>query len=301
MLSNDVETTSIWYNILRDETGKKILDDGLPKLLELYQLNNIKSTFFFTAYIAKRFPEIVKMVIPFGHEVASHGKSHIKENGFDVMPYERQRRHLEESKKLLEDISGQEVISFRAPALRINQDTVGALIDSGFKIDSSIASQRFDFFMSFGGIKKLKWMFAPRLPYKTTEKSLFKRGNGPIVEVPLSAMVLPYIGTTMRMFPHLTALQRSFLSMENKINGKPIVFNIHPNELIDESDGKRIINRRVKNSFTYIIQDWARAKLKVKNLGEAALYLYGKEIKYFKENNYSFSTIKDYCKTVGLI
>ena len=301
LFTNDVETTSIWFNTLRDETGKKVLEDGMPKLLELYQSYNIKSTFFFTGYIAKKFPEVVKMITPYGHEVASHGKSHLIENGFDVMPYERQRRHLEESKKLLEDISGQEVISFRAPALRVNNDTVRALIETGYKIDSSIASQRFDFFMSFGGIKKLKWLFAPRLPYKTSEQSLLKKGKGPIVEVPLSALFLPYVGTTMRLFPLLTSVQGTLLNLENKINGKPIVFDIHPNELIDESYEERMINRRVKNGFTYFLQDWTRARLKVKNLGHSALSLYEKDVKYFKEKNYTFSTIKDYCKTLGLI
>jgi peptidoglycan/xylan/chitin deacetylase (PgdA/CDA1 family) len=62
------------------------------------------------------------------------------------MPLEKQIRHLEETKKLLEDISGLEVISFRAPALRVNDDTPKALISTGYKIDSSVASQRFDFF-----------------------------------------------------------------------------------------------------------------------------------------------------------
>ena len=301
LLSNDVETSSIWFNTLRDESGKKVLEEGMPKLLELYQSHNIKSTFFFTGYIAKRFPNVVKMIIPYGHEVASHGKSHLKENGFDVMPFEKQKRHLEESKKLLEDISGQEVFSFRAPASRVNDDTARALIEAGYKIDSSISPQRFDFFMSFGGIKKLKWLFAPRLPYKTSNDSLFKKGNGPIVEVPVSALLLPFIGTTMRLLPVLGRTLGFILNLENKINGKPIVFYIHPHELIDESDEIRIISRRVKNIFVYFLQDWIRAQLKVKNLGHSALTLYDKQIKYFKVKKYSFITIKDYCKTLGLI
>ena len=58
-------------------------------------------------------------------KLRSHGKSHLPENGFDVMPFEKQKRHLEYSKKLLEDISGHEVISFRAPALRLNKIQLG--------------------------------------------------------------------------------------------------------------------------------------------------------------------------------
>ena len=301
LFTNDVETTSIWFNTLRDETGKKVLEDGMPKLLELYQYYNIKSTFFFTGYIAKKFPEVVKMITPYGHEVASHGKSHLIENGFDVMPYERQRRHLEESKKLLEDISGQEVISFRAPALRVNDDTVRALIETGYKIDSSIASQRFDYFMSFGGIKKLKWLFAPRFPYKTSKRSLFKKGEGPIVEVPLSALFLPYAGTTMRIFPLLTSVQGTLLNLENKINGKPIVFDIHPNELIDESNEVRIIHRRSKYFLSYFIKDYLRSKLKTKNLGSPCKHLYSSLIEYYVKNGYKMSTIKEYCKETGLL
>jgi len=301
LLSNDVETHSIWFNTLRDETGRKVLEEGMPKLLELYEDYNIKSTFFFTGYFANKFPEVVKMVAPYGHEVASHGKSHLRENGFDIMPFEKQRKHLEESKKLLEDISGNEVISFRAPAMRINNDTTRALIETGYKIDSSIASQRFDFFMSFGWIQKLKWLFAPRLPYRTSNQSLFKKGQGPIVEVPVSALCLPFIGTSMRMLPLLTTIQGYLLNLENKINGKPIVFYIHPNELIDESDEKRIINRRVKNIFAYFVQDWLRSQVKVKNLGPVALSLYEKQIKYFYKKSYSFITIQNYCKMLDLI
>jgi len=241
LLTNDVETTSIWFNKLRDETGKKVMEEGLPLLLDIYEKYGIKSTFFFTGYIAKRFPGVVKMILPYGHEVGSHGLSHKKEDAFDVLSYEKQVYHLSESKKILEDISGQEVISFRSPALRINKYTAKALSKSGYKIDSSIASQRFDMFLSFGGLKKLKWLFAPRVPYRTSPDDLFKKGNGEIVEVPLSATFLPYVGTTMRIFPSISKIQRGILNFENKINNKPIVFDIHPNEFIDETSS--LMNR----------------------------------------------------------
>ena len=273
LLTNDVETTSIWFNSLRDETGKKVFDEGMPVLLEIYALYGIKSTFFFTGYIAKLYPQIVKMILKEGHEVASHGKSHIVENGFDVMPFEKQKRHLQYTKDLLEDISGQEVISFRAPALRVNGFTARALIETGHKIDSSVASQRFDFFLSFGGMNKLKWMTAPRLPYKVDPDNIFKKGNSQLVEVPLSAMFMPYVGTTMRLFPWITPLQRRCLNVECNINKKPIVFDIHPNEFIDESDEARVLSRRTKNPVNYFLKDWLRGQLKIKNLGADAIPL----------------------------
>ncbi|MCF8337128.1 MAG: polysaccharide deacetylase family protein [Bacteroidales bacterium] len=302
LLTNDVETTSIWLNDLRDATGLKVYREGMPILLDIYKKHNIKSTFYFTGYIARLVPDIVKMIIKDGHEVASHGKSHLKENGFDVMSFERQKRHLAETKKLLEDISGQEVISFRSPALRVNEDTGRALIETGHKIDSSVASQRFDFFMSFGGMKKLKWLTAPRLPYHTSPDSLFTKGDGPLIEVPLSALFLPYVGTTMRIFPWITNIQRHGIHLESsKINGKPVVFDIHPNEFIDESDEPRKINKRSKNPVAYLLQDVIRSQLKTKNLGKDAIPLYEKEIMFYKNRGYQFSTVQEYCRKSGLL
>jgi peptidoglycan/xylan/chitin deacetylase (PgdA/CDA1 family) len=301
LFTNDVEDTSIWLNTLRDETAFKVYHEGLPILLEIYDELNIKSTFFFTGYIARLIPDIVKMVVKYGHEVGSHGKSHLRENGFDVMPLEKQIRHLEETKKLLEDISGIEVISFRAPALRVNDDTPKALISTGYKIDSSVASQRFDFFLSFGSFRKLKWFTSPRKPYYTDPNSLFRKGSGPLIEIPLSALFFPYVGTTMRLFPNLTKIQRKFIHFETSITKKPVVFDIHPNEFIDESNELRTINNRTNNFILYMFQDWLRSKLKTKNLGPKASFIYKDELEFYLKRNYKFLTLKDYCKEVGLL
>lgn len=294
LLTNDVETTSIWFNDLRDATGEKVVKEGMPLLLELYRKYEIKSTFYFTGYIANLYPEVVRMIIADGHEVGSHGKSHIKENGFDVMPFEKQKKHLDYSRKLLEDVSGQEVISFRAPALRVTNLTARALIETGFRIDSSIASQRFDFFLSFGGKQKLSFLTAPRLPYRTKHNNIFAKGNSPLVEVPLSATFLPFVGTTMRMFPRLTSLQQKLLHFESSINAKPVVFGVHPNEFIDESNQERVISRRSSNPVTYLLTDYLRANLKTKNLGPKGIAVYEQLIKFYVDKGYAMPTVKDY-------
>lgn len=294
LLTNDVETTSIWFNDLRDDTGEKVVKEGMPILLDLYRKYNVKSTFYFTAYMANLFPEVVRMIIADGHEVASHGKSHIKENGFDIMPFSRQKAHLDYSKKLLEDISGTEVISFRAPALRVSSITARALIETGFTIDSSIASQRFDFFLSFGGKQKLKFLRAPRLPYRTKTNDIFSKGDSQLVEVPLSATFLPFVGTTMRIFPQFTSFQQYLLNVESKLNSKPVVFGIHPNEFIDESSEQRSIKRRSSNPIGYLLTDYLRANLKVKNLGPKAAPIYEKLIVFYANRQYKFQTVKSY-------
>ena len=298
LLTNDVETTSIVNNSLSDKTGEKILKEGMPLLLELYTKYDINSTFFITGNIAKKFPKIVEMIIAYGHEVGSHGWTHEPDLAFDILNLQRQIDHLKKSKELLEDISCHEVISFRAPAGRVNSNTAIALHKTGFKIDSSISSQRFDFFLSFGGIKKLNWLFSPRLPYYLKKDNLWKKGDSEILEIPISSLMIPYIGTTMRIFPNAIKILRYLLDFENSINKKPIVFLTHPNEYIIE-DFENINIRRSQNYFGYLFRDVLRRRIKIKNLGSKGLSLYENEIRFFKKKEYKFISLKQYYLNYG--
>jgi len=168
------------------------------------------------------------------------------------------------------------------------------LLETGFRIDSSIASQRFDFFLSFGSKKKIKFLNAPRLPYRTNRNNIFIRGQSNLVEIPPSATIIPFAGTTMRIMPKITSYHQKILHLEAKLNRKPVVFIIHPNEIIDESYEPRIIKRRSDNVIAYVLSDLLRAKLKTKNLGENALPLYEQLILYYINKVYTFTTMQEY-------
>ena len=73
-----------------------------------------------------------------------------------------------------------------------------------------------------------------------------------------------------------------------------MVFDIHPNEFIDESGEPRSIERRSANPVKYLLQDLVRSKLKVKNLGADAIPLYESLISFYDKEGYSFITIKGY-------
>lgn len=292
-MTNDVETTSIINGGLRDETGVKVWKEGLPMLLDLYDRYEVKATFFYIANFAKQHPEIVKMVQAKGHEIACHGLTHQHEKAFDVMPYEEQLEHLTTAKRILEDIVGEEIVSFRAPALRVNFDTPRALIDAGFKYDSSVAPQRMDMFMSLGSKNKMQWFGAPRLPYHTSETNLARKGNSPITEVPVSSFIVPYIGTFMRISPFLNSMTRRLLYWETKNSAKPINFLIHPNEVITEENLHVMTQRRASSYIGYLLSDVLRRKLKQKNLGVDALNLFEDEVKFWSSKKYEFNRVKD--------
>lgn len=294
LLTNDVESISLVTNELNLKTAEKVFNEGLPRLIDLYDQYKIKATFFITGEILEKIPEIVKLVDTKKHEIACHGYSHHVNEAFDILSYNEQKAHLIKAKMLLENLSGKEIVSFRAPALRVNKDTPKALLETGFLNDSSISSQRFDFFLSFGSIKKLNRFFAPRMPYFTDENNLAKKGNSKILEIPISAMLYPYISTTMRIFPKITGLFRNLLIFESKMIGKPINFLTHPNEFIDEDKTNIKFNRRTKNLFSYLLADRLRFYLKLKNLGFNGLKIYENEIKVLKSHNFNFITINEY-------
>jgi peptidoglycan/xylan/chitin deacetylase (PgdA/CDA1 family) len=293
LITNDVETTSILNHKLRDKTGEYVLNQGMPRLLDLYDKYGVKATFFYTGHIARLYPDVVKMACNRGHEVGSHGLTHEVSQAFDVLTPEQQLDHLRQSKQILEDIIGDEVVSFRAPAARVDERFPMIMKEAGFKVDSSVASQRFDMMFSFGALKKLHWITAPRKAYFVREDNIFKKGNSDVLEAPISAMVFPYIGTFMRIAPTLNRITRRVLYWESLCTGRQFVFLTHPNEFIDEEQETTEIERRGSNYISYLLGDVIRHKLKVKNLGEKALPIYEKELAFFQKKGFEFITCKE--------
>jgi peptidoglycan-N-acetylglucosamine deacetylase len=293
LLTNDVETTSILNHKLSDKTGEYVLKQGMPRLLDLYEQYQVRTTFFYTGYIAKLYPDVVRMAHARGHEIGSHGLTHEAGKAFDVLNHAEQVDHLKTSKRIIEDIIGEEIISFRAPAARVNKTIAASLAESGFKVDSSVSSLRMDMFMSFGTWKKMNWITSPRLPYFTQQENIFKKGNGKVLEIPVSAIFLPYIGTFMRLAPVLNRMTRNLLYLETKINNRPFVFLTHPNEFIDEEKEQGMIQRRGKNFLSFLIRDVIRHKLKIKNLGAKAIPLFERELEFFDKKEIKFISCKE--------
>ena len=293
LITNDVETTSIVNHRLSDKTGELVLTQGMPRLLDLYDKYGVKATFFFTGHIAELYPEVVRMAYQRGHEVGSHGLTHEVSKAFDMLSPKEQLSHLKQSKQILEEIIGAPVVSFRAPAARVDKGFAQILQEAGFKVDSSVCSQRLDMMFSFGSLKKLHWITVPRKAYFAKNDNIFRKGDSGLLEVPVSAWGFPYIGTFMRISPALNRMTRHLLFWETCCNGRQFVFLTHPNEFIDEERDAQPIERRASNLIAYWMGDVLRHRLKVRNLGEKALPIYERELTFFQRKNFEFITCKD--------
>ena len=61
-----------------------------------------------------------------------------------MLSYDEQLKELRKAKRVIEGVAGR-IESFRAPMLRMNEATVRALEEAGFKTDSSVASQSIEY------------------------------------------------------------------------------------------------------------------------------------------------------------
>jgi peptidoglycan/xylan/chitin deacetylase (PgdA/CDA1 family) len=298
-MTNDVESFSIPLNRLDYNTAKEVYEVGLPRLLDVYSKNDIRCTFYFTGRMAEMFPEAVELVLEHGHDIGCHGYNHSSTQALDLMSLDEQIAEMKKAKNVIENIAGR-ISDFRAPALRINEHTIQALELTGFNTDSSIASQRFDGPLTFGSKKKLKWLIAPRSPYYPSYASTIKKGESKILEIPISAFIFPYIGTTMRVSPLTLKLLEKFLFAESLRSEKPIVFLFHPNECLDTKT-EIIPARRANNSIEHLFADVIRRELKLRNLGVKAVGLLDEVIKCAKEKGFDFMTVQEYRKNRKVI
>jgi len=294
LMTTDVESFSIPLNRYDAETAKEVYNVGLPRLLDLYARHDIKCTFYFTGTICELVPDSVDLVKAHGHEIGCHSYSHAQDKALDVLSYEEQLNEIKKAKNLIESIAGR-IESFRAPALRLNEDTVKALEETGFTSDSSICPQRFDGPFTFGSKRKLKWLFAPRKPYFLSYGSITRKGTSKILEIPISALLFSFSGTVMRRSPLITKMLQKYLFIEAKRNDKPVVFLFHPNECLD-FEGKAVPTRRSANFFEHLFADVIRQKLKLKNLGMNSLKLLDGILASASEYGFEFVSASEYTK-----
>ena len=115
------------------------VEKNITRLLDLFDSKpfKVKCTFFILGWVAQRFPELIRKIQSRGHELASHGYSHLLNNSLNEIDL---RQDLDKSKKLIEDISGESVSGYRAPSFSINDHVLQLIKETGYLYDSSYNS-----------------------------------------------------------------------------------------------------------------------------------------------------------------
>ena len=199
------------------DSFEKRLGPCVRDLLDLLEAHSITATFFVLGWVAQHHPEFVQAIAQGGHEVASHGMTHSMLTRLTPKQF---RDELQTSRKLLEDISGTQVVGYRAPTFSITRQTswaIDVLVDAGYTFDSSIFPIRHDRY----GIPD-----APRWAHRAVGP-----GGGEIIEIPpltlrMCGMNLPVGGGGyLRLLP--SVLIRRGLKVAEKLR-QPGMIYLHP-------------------------------------------------------------------------
>jgi len=218
-LSVDVEDwCQSTFDVKAPITGR--VYDNTLRLLELFDRKNTKATFFVLGLVAEAFPKLVEEIYDLGHEIATHGYSH--------QPIFRQSRRefdhdVRRSIELLESITGEKVLGYRAPDFSVVPSTLWALEvleELRLLYDSSIFPIR----NSRYGIPD--W---PRQPRRLQSGKVKRLIEFPISTLQLGRTNLPFIGGGYtRLWPSW------FMAWGiRRVNreGLPVVIYMHPYEI----------------------------------------------------------------------
>ena len=195
------------------------VERATERLLEMLEQAGATGTFPTLGWIAEKYPRLVRRIAELGHEVGCHGYHH-------HLVYEQTpatfRAEVDRAKKLLEDVSGRAVVTFRAPGFSITREAFWAypvLAELGFTTDISIVPAA----RTHGGVAGM-----------TRDAFRLDTGAGMLTVYPVSVMrllgrLVPFSGGGyLRLFPD-ALLERGF--RENHAAGRPVMTYIHPREI----------------------------------------------------------------------
>lgn len=210
------------------------VERNIDRILILLDEKQTKATFFTLGWIAERYPAMVKRIVSNGHELASHGWAHQRVS--DQKPPEF-LDDIVRSKALLEDISGQKILGYRAPSFSIGNDTLWALDlleEAGYRYSSSIYPIQHDHY----GMPN-----APRFAF-------YPKNNGGLLELPVTTVRLfkrnipAGGGGYFRLWPY--TFSHWLLQRVNHLEKHSAIFYFHPWEIDYEQPRQKGINAKTR-------------------------------------------------------
>jgi len=115
------------------------LEKNVDRLIAVCAEINVYSTCFILGSVAENKPQIVKKLYMAGHEIASHGYNH---KLVYTMTGDEFRKDLQKSCTIIENITGEKVLGYRAPSWSVKKENLPwfytILEEAGLKYSSSV-------------------------------------------------------------------------------------------------------------------------------------------------------------------
>lgn len=250
-ISIDVDTLSSIYKGqgLKRPGGYTYIElrTGLETIQRFFEGYRIKTTLFMVGndFLLQSNQAAIQSIIQAGHEPANHSMTHPQ--GFRWLTAEEKNKELKMMGNICEKVTGIRPIGFRSPGWNIDDSTLPLLKQLGYSYDSSVFPtslmplMKFAHWASMSGqaqpdrttMGMWRYMTAPITPYQTSQLSLAKKGEGGIIEFPVSvtpALRIPFFATMLLLTGNKVyhTLYKSI-----KRSSLPVHFQMHLSDFVD--------------------------------------------------------------------
>lgn len=238
-------------------------------VLVLFAEAGVKGTFFTLAWVAERYPALIRRIVGAGHELASHGYDHAR---VFTMTADQFAADLKKSRAILEDAGGVAVTGYRAPSFSIDARTPWAhpiLAEQGYRYSSSVAPVVHDHY---------GWAESPRHIWRPlADADLIE---WPVTTARFAGRTVSAGGGFMRVLPY--GVTRWAIAQMNA-SDQPAILYFHPWEI--DPGQPRVANAPLRSKFRHYTGltamagklkrllgefDWDRADVIVPPLGDCA-------------------------------
>lgn len=223
------------------------VERNVDRLLEVLSESGAHATFFTLGWVAERYPRLVRDIVGQGHEVASHGYGHLRASEQSQLEF---KQDVVRARKILEDITGAEILGYRAPSFSIGRANLWAfdvLAEAGHRYSSSVYPVQHDHY----GMPE-----APRFPFRVRDGLL----EIPVTTARVFGRNFPAGGGGyFRLAPY--RVSRWAIDRVNRVDSRPAIFYFHPWEI--DPRQPRVAGIGAKTRFRhYLNLDRTEARIK---------------------------------------
>ena len=213
------------------------VERNVERILHMLEEHKTQATFFTLGWIAERYPRLVQRIVDGGHELASHGYGHERASDLTEAAF---FADIDSAKKLLEDLSGQEIKGYRAPSFSIGTGNLWAfdcLERAGYRYSSSIYPIKHDHYGMPDSPRFAHQIRTGLIEVPVTTARFFDRNW------PSSG------GGYFRLMPY--AMSRWLLDHVNRVDRQSAIFYFHPWEI--DAAQPRIDGINAKTRFRHYV------------------------------------------------
>ena len=132
-------------NLSRGAYGPK---QGVPRILDMLDVHQIKATFFVPGVIAEKYPLVVQEIVRRGHEIGFHGYLHEE---FTTTVKAEEDATMHRSERIIRELTGQQIVGHRAPGGVIHDYSLELFLEHGYIYSSNWRDSDGPFLHQIGG------------------------------------------------------------------------------------------------------------------------------------------------------